>query len=60
MFSDDVMCPLQGRLLQRKYKDIGHPTVILDQEQKEEQLYEVFEEYGDEPILKSVRRRTQI
>ena len=53
MFSDYVMCPLQGRLLQRKYQNIGHPTVTLDQEQKEEQLYEVFEEYGDKPIPKS-------
>ncbi len=39
--------------LQRKDKDIGHPTVTLDQEQKEELLYEVFEEYGDEPLPKS-------
>jgi hypothetical protein len=31
----------------------NHPTVTLDQEQKEELLYEVFEEYGDEPIPKS-------
>jgi hypothetical protein len=53
MFSDYVMCPLQGGLLQRKYQNIGHPTVTLDQEQKEELLYKVFEEYGDEPIPKS-------
>ncbi len=40
-FSDDVMCPLSGRLLQRTQ---NHPTVTLDQEQKEELLYEVFDE----------------
>jgi hypothetical protein len=27
-----------------------HPIVTLDQEQKEELLYEVFDEYGDKPI----------
>jgi len=40
-------CPLAGRLLQRTQ---NHPTITLDQEQKEELLYEVFEEYGDKPI----------
>jgi hypothetical protein len=42
-----VMCPLEGRLLQRTQ---NHPTVTLDQEQKEELLYVVFDEYGDDPI----------
>jgi len=46
-FSDDVMCPLAGRLLHRTQ---NHPTITLDQEQKEELLYEVFEEYADKPI----------
>ncbi len=46
-FSDDVMYPWSERLLQRKQ---NHPTVTLDQEQKEERLYEVFNEYGDNPI----------
>ena len=47
-------CPLSGRLLQRtKIQNIGHSTVMLDQEQKEEQLYEVFEEDGDKPIPES-------
>jgi hypothetical protein len=27
-----------------------HKTVTLDQEQKEELVYEGFDEYGDEPI----------
>ncbi len=48
-FSDDVMCPLAGRLLHRTQ---NHPTITLDQEQKEELLYEVFEEDGDNPIPK--------
>jgi len=47
VFSDDVMCPLAGRLLQRTQ---NHPTITLDQEQKEELLYAVFEEDGDKPI----------
>jgi hypothetical protein len=40
-------CPLAGRLLHRTQ---NHPTITLDQEQKEELLYEVFEEYGDQAI----------
>jgi hypothetical protein len=27
-----------------------HETVTRDQEQKEERVYEVFDEYGDDPI----------
>jgi hypothetical protein len=27
-----------------------HPTVTLEQEQKEKLLYEVFDAYGDNPI----------
>jgi hypothetical protein len=27
----------------------NHPTVTLDPEQKEELIYEVFDEYGDTP-----------
>jgi negative regulator of genetic competence, sporulation and motility len=46
-FSDDVMCSLSGRLLQRTQ---NQSTVTLDQEQKEELFYEVFNEYGDNPI----------
>lgn len=46
-FSDDVMCPLEGCLLQRTH---NHPTVTRDQEQKEKLLYEFFDEYGDHPI----------
>jgi hypothetical protein len=48
-FSDDVMCPFSGYLLQRTQ---NHPTVTLDQEQKKEPFYEVFDEYGDKPIPK--------
>jgi hypothetical protein len=46
-FSDDVMCPFSGYLLQRTQ---NHPTVTLDQEQKEELFHEFFDEYGDCPI----------
>lgn len=46
-FSADVMCPFSGHPLQRTQ---NHTTVILDQEQKEEPFYEVFDEYGDKPI----------
>jgi hypothetical protein len=31
-------------------ENIKTSTVTLDQEQKEELVYEVFDEYGDEPI----------
>jgi hypothetical protein len=48
VFPDDVMGPLAGRPLQRTQ---NHPTVTLDQAQKEELLYAVFDEYGDNPIL---------
>ena len=46
-FSDDVMYPWSERLLQRKQ---NHPTVTLDQEQKEELFHEFFDEYGVKPI----------
>jgi hypothetical protein len=46
-FSNEVMCPFSGRLLQRTP---NHSTVTLDQEQKKKLLYEVLEEYGDNPI----------
>ena len=46
-FSDAVMRPFSGRLLQRTQ---NYPTVTLDQEQKEELCYEVFDEYGGNPI----------
>ncbi len=49
VFSNYVMCPLEGRLLQRTQ---NNPTVTLDQEQKKEPFYEVFDEYGDKPIPK--------
>jgi len=46
-FSDDVMCSLSECLLQPTQ---NQPMVTLDQEQKEELFYEVFNEYGDNPI----------
>ena len=42
-----IICPLEGRFLQRTQ---NHTTVTLDQEQKEDLFYEVFDEYDDDPI----------
>jgi hypothetical protein len=47
-FSDDVMGPFGGTSLATNAKN--HPTVTLDQAQKEELLYAVFDKYVDNPI----------